>query len=664
MTAQALGHSLETLRDGVTGFAAGEPRSMPLTAMRVEAAIAAGLAVVTTTRSFRNLEVAPVEAVLTFPVAFDSVVTGLGATVDGRTLVAQARDRTQAREAYEEAVGRGKLAVLHEEALKGVHVLSVGNLGAGAEVSVTVETVSALADFGTAALLRIPTTVGELYGTSPLLPADDLVAGPGALTTATVAATTDAGRMLLDGAGPLNGEAYVPLDRPIVLRVEEARFGERSGVDAEGRPVRLALRRVGEGAGSLDCAILFDRSGSTGHPVGRGDTTVWQAMKAGLAETVTHLRPEDRIAIWQFDNRCESLGVACGPQRVAALLDGLAPPQGGTELGAAVETVARAGAQDVLVLTDGQTHASEAQDAAARGCRVSALLVGEGSLDAGVGHLAAMTGGDVVWAPAGEVAAGLARLLAGFRVSGRATTGDVREGEPVQLHACRGGVAIKANWGAAAPTRAGDGADAVGRYAAALALPLLPEALAGAFAAAHGLCTHLTSLVLVDEAGAVQADLPEMRKVPLMQRLGSISPMARVGQSLVMSAPSFDNAEAFSASLRAARQPAAPTPSPPGTGPGNRIDWAALGPGIARGDISEVPPEQILRLRSIVKALGIIELAAALGVDPMIVALALVAEREGRTDRRAQRVANRILGAAPPVMVERAREAFSRLCRV
>ena len=253
MTAFTLGHRLAALRDGVTGFAGEEPRPVPLTAMRVEVAIAAGLAIVMTTRIFRNAEDGPIEAVLTFPVAFDAVVTGLRATVEGRTLVAQARDRAAARQDYEEAVGRGKLAVLHEEALKGVHVLSVGNLGAGAEVAVTVETASTLADLGSAALLRIPTTVGALYGTSPLLPADDLVTGPGALTTATVVATADAGRVLLDGMGPMAGEVCVPA-RP----ADRAAGGGRRLRRAEGGgrlrtscPHRAAPCRVRRGRARL-----------------------------------------------------------------------------------------------------------------------------------------------------------------------------------------------------------------------------------------------------------------------------------------------------------------------------------------------------------------------------------------------------------------------------
>jgi hypothetical protein len=58
-------------------------------------------------------------------------------------------------------------------------------------------------------------------------------------------------------------------------------------------------------------------------------------------------------------------------------------------------------------------------------------------------------------------------------------------------------------------------ADAVGRYTSSLALPPLDEPRATNLAVEHGLCSHLTSLVLVDEEGRALDGLPEMRKVPL-----------------------------------------------------------------------------------------------------------------------------------------------------
>ena len=101
MQPTALGHRLETLHDGLTTFRDGEPVAVPLVATTLSVRVVSGLAFVRTTRSFRNAEENPIEAVLTFPVGFDAVVTGLAATIDGRRMIGVSKERAEARETYE-----------------------------------------------------------------------------------------------------------------------------------------------------------------------------------------------------------------------------------------------------------------------------------------------------------------------------------------------------------------------------------------------------------------------------------------------------------------------------------------------------------------------------------------------------------------------------------
>ncbi len=102
-----------------------EKRPIPLIATRIDVTIRGGLASVTTERTFRNTETQSIEATMTFPVPVDATLCALTARIDGRTLKAVAQARNQARETYEDAVDAGKSAVLHEELLKGIHMLSV-----------------------------------------------------------------------------------------------------------------------------------------------------------------------------------------------------------------------------------------------------------------------------------------------------------------------------------------------------------------------------------------------------------------------------------------------------------------------------------------------------------------------------------------------------------
>jgi hypothetical protein len=658
MRPSALGHPLATLRDGVTGFADEVARpAVPLTAATIGVEIGGGLAVITTRRMFRNAEAVPVEAVLTFPVAFDAVVTGLTAEIDGRRLVAEAKSKDAARRRYEDAIERGKMAVLHEEVLKGVHVLSVAQLAPGAEVEVTVETVAPLATVGGTPMLRIPTTVGEIYGTSPLMPADDLVTGPGALETARLEVSVDHGRVTLYGRGVLEGGMSVPLDRSIVLRVEGGTFGERIGRDAQGRRLRLVLAEAPASGERLDGAVLFDRSGSTGERFAGGGATVWAAMKSGLHRAFRGLGPDDAVALWQFDSACQKLGAARGPADASRLVMTIDGPAGGTELGVAIERVVADGVRDVLVLTDGQTHASEAQAAASRGCRISAVLVGDASLDAGVGHLVAMTGGQLFWAARDDVGSVIVQALDVMRSRGAPVSGACSDGLPHHVSCLRGGVAISVSWDGQGEAPA-PGSDAIGRFAAALALPLLGMEEAAALAQAHGLCSHLTSLVLVDEAGESQDGLPEMRKLNLMPSYLDRSASADSIAWVAYSSPSLQDIPPPSPSpgRRAPLFRTRPSHQPPAR-MDNVIDWATAGSRIAAGDISGLHPDMLARFAALAAHADVVALAQVLGRDPLLVAIALGADASAQHNRYAQRVADRILRGAPAECLDKARDA-------
>ncbi len=142
-------------------------RPIPLKSTSYDIEIAAGLAVVKLVRTFRNDEQRPIEATITFPVPFDAVVTGIEAKVGDRVLVGKAKAKAAARETYEDAIDRGKPAVLHEELLRGLHMLSVANVAPGVEIEVTATFVAPLSLAAGAAQLRIPVTVGQIYGELP-----------------------------------------------------------------------------------------------------------------------------------------------------------------------------------------------------------------------------------------------------------------------------------------------------------------------------------------------------------------------------------------------------------------------------------------------------------------------------------------------------------------
>lgn len=680
MQASALGHRLETLHDGLTTFCNGDAVPIPLLATAISVRVLSGLAFVRMTRTFRNVEANPIEAVMTFPVGFDAVVTGLAATIDGRRMVGVAKERAEARETYEAALDEGRLSVLHEEALRGIHILSVGALPPGAEVEVELEETVPLADVGGVPFLRLPMTAGQLYGTSPLLPSDDLVTAD-VQQVAQFSVTVDAGRAVLEGRTLAPGETQeILLDRALELRIEGGGFGAQDGVAADGRRVRLTLAPVGAGEAALDLHVIVDRSGSTSSPVREGTVSIWEAVRDGLAVELAALHGTDRVTLWQFDSECQLVGVADGPD-CAKLVNGLEGPRGGTELAGAIRAAVAEGAKDILVLTDGQTWAHMVEDLKGEGPRISAILAGPRSLDANIGHLCAMTGGQVLYAPGRDVGSALRSAFAALRQAGAAVRGEVDTVGPREVTALRGGVTLRAEW-FGGPEGATE-SDAVGRFAAALALPLLPTATAEAFARAHSLCTHMTSLVLVDDAGEATEGFSRMRKVPLMSGRAELSVRAYMSPEMSMDAVPVPTPGRLTAhrrvtdaallkrtdflELRRDAVPEAPTGGAEGcSNKGEKTDaslrhwqpdlskfdgfaWDQQGDALLSGDLTSLSGAQ----RAVVEGLALKLRAADPDLDtaPMVMAkarrlaLGLIADRT--RGRLAERFARRALHGAP-----------------
>lgn len=631
MNVTAFGHALETIHDGLTVFAGGRPAPVPLVATDIAVKIVAGLATVRTSRRFVNAEGRPIEAILTMPVGFDAVVTGMRAVVDGRVLVAAAKPKAEARDSYEAALDEGKLAALHEEVLRGVHALSVGNLGAGKEVTVEIETVVPLSAGAFGPFLRIPVTVGQLYGASPLAPVDDLVTSGHVRHEADLAVTVEAGEVMLAGR-VVTGVQRITLDAAIEIVVQGGQFGSHQGVAANGRQVRVALQPVAAGSGALDLAVLVDHSGSTGSKAkGPRGLTVWEAMRDGLRMELGRLRGSDRIALWEFDDDCRQLGEAEGPD-VARLVPKLKKPAGGTELDGAVNAALRAGAQDILVLTDGQTWSATVDALAGSKARISAILVGPGSLDANIGQLCAMTGGQLFYAAGDDVAASLSLAFSALRQRSRAAMGRVLAGVPERVMALRGGVEITAEWSEAMELR---GADAVGRFAAALALPLLGAEAAEDFARVHGLCTHRTSLVLVDEVGEVVEGMAQQRKVPLMaaRYVGTPDYSASLAESSVAVRQSiFRMRKVLDDDVTISFAKDTPAFLHPTISPEDLrqmfagLRWDTLCDELLTGDVSSLDKAQQNAVSEISASGRVKRFAAATGLPPATVVLALIAD--------------------------------------
>lgn len=505
----AFDHPIATLREGLNAIAEGQPEPMPLKETRFDINVEKGLAVIRTTRVFSNTYERTIEAIFTFPVPFEGVLTAFSADIDGRQLSAAAKAKNEAREDYEEAISQGKMAILHEEPLRGLHMLSIGQLASGKTARIDTEMVIPLSTTGSTPFLKIPLVVGEIYGSSPFLPADDIKAVDGLDLEATLHVTAEHGRVLLTDGSNLVNDQTIKLDRHLYLQFPDQQFGTRKGIDAWGRDVTLLLAKHETTKTALDTAILVDHSGSTGDQLGSGN--VHSAMRKGLKAIADELTNDDLIALWEFNSAADFIGHTRGKD-LQQLAEKLSGPEGGTELGKAVEAVMQNAPKPILVLTDGQTYAHEVETAKKAGFPIHAILVGEGSLDAMIGHLAAQTGGQVISAYQDDVAGALKAALPALRARHAPVSGAIEDGKPSRLKTTRGGIGLEIEWSKIETPRK---SDAVGRYAASLVLALLDEEAATFLAVAHNLTSHLTSLILIDEAGEAIEGLPKTVKVPV-----------------------------------------------------------------------------------------------------------------------------------------------------
>src|SRR5439155_4802100 len=120
--------------------------------------------------------------------------------------------------------------------------------------------------------------------------------------------------------------------------------------------------------------------------------TKFSVARSGLTAAVNaHFKPADRMRLWEFNDAYHLIGEACGTActRLVAALRG---PDGGTEIGRAIEAaVAAEKTGNIVVVTDGKSWALDPQRLARTGIRVTAVLIGEDALDAGISHLAGLS---------------------------------------------------------------------------------------------------------------------------------------------------------------------------------------------------------------------------------------------------------------------------------
>ena len=140
-----------------------EPIRLPLKGTSVKAKISGVIADVTILQTYHNTGKKPIEARYVFPLSDKAAVYSMEMCLSNRHIVAEIRERDQARAEYEQARNEGKHASLLEQERPNVFTINVANIMPNEIIEVEVKyTEYILPDNGVYSFI-FPTTVGPRY---------------------------------------------------------------------------------------------------------------------------------------------------------------------------------------------------------------------------------------------------------------------------------------------------------------------------------------------------------------------------------------------------------------------------------------------------------------------------------------------------------------------
>ena len=177
--------------DAGLGTLATSRGNLPLDAVDVRAAIAGTSARVELTQDFRNPFDVPLEATYIFPLPDRAAVTAMRMECAGHVVEGVLRERSQAREEYDQAIAEGRRAAIAEEDRPDVFTMRVGNIAPGERVTVRLVLAQRLPYCDGEVTFRFPLVVAPRY-----IPGHPLPGAPaGSGTAADTGAVPDASRI-------------------------------------------------------------------------------------------------------------------------------------------------------------------------------------------------------------------------------------------------------------------------------------------------------------------------------------------------------------------------------------------------------------------------------------------------------------------------------------
>ncbi len=139
------------------------PLRLPLKKTTVRAELSGFVARVTVQQLFANPGKHRIEAIYKFPLPVNAAVHASSIRIGKRVIVAEIREREQARKTYEKAKAQGKRTALLEQERPNIFTQSVANIGPGEEIVVALQYVQELKYDDGSYTFAFPMTVGPRF---------------------------------------------------------------------------------------------------------------------------------------------------------------------------------------------------------------------------------------------------------------------------------------------------------------------------------------------------------------------------------------------------------------------------------------------------------------------------------------------------------------------
>lgn len=377
------------------------------------------------TYNFLNDEDENIEAVYTFPLPIDGVLTALYIKIGEREMYGVAVDKSQAQEDYEQTVSEGDTPIMMERIDLGLYCLNVGNILPGEQVVVTIEFMEVLTLKANEVRYELPTTLAPLYGNPAerglephQYPVNDFLVDnrmtikidiEGCLADADILTpchktcmTKEDGRACLTFSAPTTS-----MDRDFLMVFHSEDLPRAFAISAPDKDGYVVLAgftpSFSTAAPARSIKIVVDCSGSM------DGESILQA-KEGLLRILDQLRPADHFNIILFGSSSTALFNRQQPAEekqltaARAIAKSMAANMGGTELAdALVKALASTSpeglAEDILLITDGQVWdmSSFAKKIVKQKHRIFSIGVGPSIERGGLSSLSSQTFGKAIF---------------------------------------------------------------------------------------------------------------------------------------------------------------------------------------------------------------------------------------------------------------------------